>query len=169
MSLIRVASLKPTIQNKINPLIKQARSGGFKSAKDALEYHIMALILKYEKTTDGGFVSLNQIIQLERLTDVEFEDITLLSYRFPTDPMVLADRHTGKIMWGHDTRLSLVAEVRIVLTGKAESKHNRATMKKMTKKIEFVWTPHTLFAMPPYNRIIYQMLVADGYPVELTR
>jgi len=164
MSLIRLASLKPTIQNKITPLIKQARSGGFKSAKDALEYHIMALILKYEKTTDDGFVSLNQIIKSERLTDVDFEDITLLSFRFPTDPMVLADR-TGKIMFGHDTRLSLSAEVRIVLTGKTESKHNLA--KKMTKKIEFVWTPRGLFFMSPFNRIIYQMLVADGYPVEL--
>ena len=167
MSLIRVASLKPNLQNKINPLIKQARSGGFKSAKEALEYHIMALILKYEKTADEGFVSLNQIIKSERLTDVDFEDITLLSYRFPTDPMKLADRHTGKIMFGRDTRIALNAEIRIVLTGKTESKHNLA--KKMSKKIEFVWTPHTLFASPPFNRIIYQMLVADGYPVELTR
>ena len=125
----------------------------------------MALILKYEKTTDEGFVTLNQIIRAEGLTDVDFEDITLLSFRFPTDPMVLADRHTGKIMFRRETRLSLSAKVRIVLTGKSESKHNSA--KNMTKKIEFVWTPHSLFMSPPFNRIIFQMLLADGYPVEL--
>ena len=165
MSLIRLASLKPNIQNKITPLIKQARSGRFKSGHDALEYHLMGQILKFEKSTDKGFVSLNQIHSSEGMTDVDFEDITLLSYSFPTDPMKIADRHTGKIMFGSDTRLGLNAECRIVVTGKVASKHNWA--KKMTKKIEFIWTPKTLFALFPFNRIIFQMLVAEGYPVEM--
>ena len=165
MSLVRLASLKPNIQNKIKPLIKQAKAGNFKSGHEALEYHIMGQVLKYEKVKDKGFMTLNEILAENKMIAPDFEDITLLSYQFSGDPNSLKDRHTGKIKLRQGQPfMGVHAEVRIVVSSPSESKSRHA--QKMSKKIEFTWKPYDLFVFPPFNKIVAQMLVAEGYEIE---
>lgn len=160
MSLIRVASLKPNIQNKVRPLMKQARSGKFNSAADAIEYYVMAGLLKREKTDMREFISLSQILRLENLSDVEFDDITLLDWKYTGNPKQLVG-YDGKINVGK-TRLGVNAHFRIVLTGKLNKDY--PNVKGMTKKIEFTWYASYLFGLWPAG--MSRVLEADGYKTE---
>lgn len=156
MSLIRVASLKPNIQNKVRPLMKQARAGKFNSAHEAIEYYVMGGLLKREKTDMKDFISLSEILRRENLSDVEFDDITLLDWKYTGDPKQLV--YGGKINVD-ETRIGVNAHFRIILTGKL--KKDYPNVKGMTKKIEFTWYASYLFGLVP--AAMSRILEADGY------
>lgn len=157
MSLIRVASLKPNLQNKVRPLMKQARAGKFNSAHEAIEYYVMGSLLKREKTDMKDFISLSEILRRENLSDVEFDDITLLDWKFTENPKQLVG-YDGKINVD-ETRVGVNAHFRIVLTGKL--KKDYPNVKGMTKKIEFTWYASYLFGLVPV--IMSRILEAEGY------
>lgn len=157
MSLIRVASLKPNLQNKVRPLMKQARAGKFNSGHEAIEYYIMGSLLKRENTSIKDFPSLAAILRGEKLSGVEFDDITLLDWSFSGDPKRLVG-NDGKITLDRGT-LGVNAKFRVVMTGKVGKDYSFT--KGMTKKIEFTWTPYLLFALLP--ALISRILEAEGY------
>lgn len=157
MSLIRVASLKPNLQNKIRPLMKQARAGKFNSGHEAIEYYIMGSLLKRENTSIKDFPSLAAILRGEKLSGVEFDDITLLDWNFSRDPKRLVG-YGGKINLDRES-LGVDAKFRVIMTGKVGKDYPYT--KGMTKKIEFTWTPYLLFAMIP--ALVSRILEAEGY------
>ena len=161
MSLTRVASLKPNLQTKIRPLLKQARSGSFNSGHAALEYFLMGTLLKREKTNMKEYQSLYRVIKEEGLVDVEFDDVTLLSWKWSSDPKHLVG-HDGVIRL-EKAQFAVDAVCRIVLTGKL--KKDYGSTKGMTKKLEFTWTPSHLWSLMP--NILVNILQAEGYKAEV--
>lgn len=159
MSLIKVASLKPNLQNKIRPLMKQARSGNFKSGKDALEYYIMGALLKREGSDMKGFFSLQDVLKSEKLSDVVFEEITLVSWEYAQDRSRFLNDQGQYVLQIGDGSTGFNCVIRLSISGSMKKDYSFTSNAKKT--LEFDWKPRSLFAFLPPATL--NVMKADGY------